>query len=208
MQDAGFPVGGETSVAVDLIDTLMKAVDPEVDLLEVHAESWWRLESVRLPDAPVPEAFAVRRLRAALREAFEARIDNRVADDQAIEDLNYFADSVPSSPRLVNTDDGLQLVTRWHPEHGGNANLAAIARDGIALLADPDRSNRLKRCANPECSMIFVAENTRRLWCTPNICGNRTRVARHYQRNHPETASVRKHAAIQKRSDTDMEASS
>jgi predicted RNA-binding Zn ribbon-like protein len=184
LQEKGFPMGGEPSVAVDLIDTLMKAVDPPVDLLEGRAEAWWNLESVRLPDDTVAEAVQTRRLRAALREAIEARVDDRPVDPSAIDDLNHFADSVPSSPRLVVSDEGVSVTTRWHPEHGGNTNLAAIARDGIALLADPQRSGRLRRCANPECSMIFLAENSRRIWCTPNICGNRTRVARHYQRTH------------------------
>jgi predicted RNA-binding Zn ribbon-like protein len=76
----------------------------------------------------------------------------------------------------------MHIATRWHPEHGGNPNLAAIAREGIALLADPRRSSQLRRCANPTCSMVFIAENSRRMWCAPNVCGNRARVARHYQR--------------------------
>ncbi|WP_139810547.1 CGNR zinc finger domain-containing protein, partial [Mycobacterium avium] len=38
------------------------------------------------------------------------------------------------------------------------------------------------RCANPDCSMLFLATNPRRSWCTANICGNRARVARHYHR--------------------------
>jgi predicted RNA-binding Zn ribbon-like protein len=46
----------------------------------------------------------------------------------------------------------------------------------------------LRRCANPTCSMLFVAPNARRIWCTANICGNRTRVARHYERTHAATA--------------------
>ncbi len=71
---------------------------------------------------------------------------------------------------------------RWHTEHGGNAGLAAIARETIDLLADPQRLQRLRRCANPACSMLFIAETKRRQWCTGNICGNRTRVARHYER--------------------------
>nr|WP_272925044.1 CGNR zinc finger domain-containing protein [Streptomyces sp. SID8377] len=41
----------------------------------------------------------------------------------------------------------------------------------------------MRRCANPECSMLFLAGNSRRKWCTGNICGNRTRVARHCRRS-------------------------
>jgi predicted RNA-binding Zn ribbon-like protein len=184
MQESGFPMGGEPSVAVDLIDTLMKAVEPPIDLLEDNAEAWWELQSGRLPTAPVPEQLSVDRLRAALREAFEARIDGRPAENAAIDYLNYFADSAPSSPRLVVEGEKIRLETHWHPKHQGNPSLAAIAREGMTLLADPERSGQIRRCANPECSMIFLAENNRRVWCTPNICGNRARVARHYKRQH------------------------
>jgi predicted RNA-binding Zn ribbon-like protein len=44
-------------------------------------------------------------------------------------------------------------------------------------------TDRLRRCANPACSMLFLADTTRRQWCTPNLCGNRARVARHYRRS-------------------------
>jgi predicted RNA-binding Zn ribbon-like protein len=177
-------MGGEPSVAVDLVDTMMLAVEPPVDLLDDGADAWWDLQSSRLPDGASPDPVPSRRLRAALREVIEARIDGRAADPSAIDDLNSFADSVPSSPRLVAGEGELRVITRWHPEHGGNTRLAAIARDGISVLADPERSSRLRRCANPECSMVFLAENSRRIWCTPNICGNRARVARHYRRQH------------------------
>ncbi|MEV6296775.1 CGNR zinc finger domain-containing protein [Streptomyces sp. NPDC051896] len=77
----------------------------------------------------------------------------------------------------------MHAETRWHLETGGNAPLAAVARDAVALVTDPERLKRLRRCANPDCSMLFLAETKRRLWCTANICGNRARVARHYQRS-------------------------
>lgn len=179
MQDAGFPMGGEPSVAVDLVDTLMRAATPAVDLLAAKEAAWWELQAERLPAGPAPDPLPTKRLRAALREAFEARIDNGVQDATTLEELNAIADSVPSSPRLVVAGGGLSIDTRWHTEYGGDRRLAAIARDGIALLADPVRSAQLRRCASPTCSMLFLADNPRRIWCTPNICGNRNRVARH-----------------------------
>ncbi|MGY4711064.1 CGNR zinc finger domain-containing protein [Mycolicibacterium sp. CBM1] len=36
---------------------------------------------------------------------------------------------------------------------------------------------------NPSCSIVFVAADSRRKFCTQNICANRTRVARHYRRH-------------------------
>jgi predicted RNA-binding Zn ribbon-like protein len=182
MQRSGFTLGGEPSVAIDLVDTVLHAHTTPTDLLAERADAWWALEAARLPEAPVPPAAAVQRLRSALREVFEARIDGRLANGAALDELNRVADSVPSSPQLVVDGGQAHVVTRWHAVRGGNARLSAIARDGIALVADAERGAQLRRCANPTCTMLFVGENPRRLWCAPNVCGNRVRVSRHQQR--------------------------
>ncbi|MFF3562398.1 CGNR zinc finger domain-containing protein [Streptomyces sp. NPDC002574] len=186
VQAAGFPMGGEPLVALDLADTLMMVAEPPVDLIEAPsaATAWWDVQSRRLPPGPAPTPVATRRLRAAIREVLDAHLEDRPADAAAVDDVNAAASSVPASPRLVVTGDGPRAVTRWHTEHGGNAALAAIAGEAVALLGSPDRLRLLRRCANPECSMLFLAENPRRKWCTSNICGNRARVARHYARTH------------------------
>ncbi|MFD3457531.1 CGNR zinc finger domain-containing protein [Streptomyces sp. NPDC058691] len=184
IQAAGFPMGGEPLVALDLADTLMTVAEPAVDLLgpPAAATAWWDIQSRRLPAGPAPDPVATRRLRAAIREVLDAHLEDRPADAAAVEDINAAASSAPTSPRLVLDGDGPRVATRWHTEHGGNAALAAIAGEVIGLMGSPDRLRLLRRCANPECSMLFLAENQRRKWCTANICGNRARVARHYAR--------------------------
>jgi predicted RNA-binding Zn ribbon-like protein len=185
LQRNGFPMGAEPLVALDLADTVMLAVDPAVDLLASPEQSaaWWRLELPRLPDSARPDPAAVRRLRSAVRDLLDAHLERRAPLPTSLEDVNAVAAAVPSSLRLVPDETGaLTAVTRWHTEHGGNVALAAIAREAIDLLASPDRLARLRRCANPDCSMLFLAETSRRQWCASNVCGNRVRVARHYQR--------------------------
>lgn len=182
MQRKGFPIGGESSVALDLVDTVVAAHDSPVDLLAGDADVWWELQAGRLPESPTPQHAATRRLRSALREVIEARIDDRPAGGTAIEELNRVAASASSSPQLSMEDGQPRVTTRWHTGRDGSPRLAAIARDGIALVGDPVRGRMLRRCANPSCSMIFLAENPRRLWCASNVCGNRVRVSRHQQR--------------------------
>ncbi|MFI5612653.1 CGNR zinc finger domain-containing protein [Amycolatopsis sp. NPDC051903] len=187
VQAAGFPMGGEPLVALDLADTVMTAVDPAVDLFEPaeQYEKWWRLQLPRLPEADVPAPAAARRLRAAIRDLLVAHLEDRAPQAVSVEDLNAFASAVPRSSRLTRDAGGtLTATTRWHTEHGGNAALAAIADEAIELLSSPAQLEKLRRCANPTCSMLFVAETKRRQWCTGNICGNRARVARHYRRTH------------------------
>jgi len=190
MQAAGFPLGGEL-LAVDFADTIITSTDLVTDLLADHtqAATWWQLEAGRLPaGARVPAAPPTLRLRCAVRELLDAHLAQRAAALTAVEDLNAAAAAVPMSIRLITTPDGSRQETRWHDEHGGEPALAAVARSAIELLAAPAAITRLRRCANPSCSMLFLAENPRRVWCTANICGNRARVARHY-RTHQQGAA-------------------
>jgi predicted RNA-binding Zn ribbon-like protein len=179
--EAGFAMGGERLAALDLVDTEMLMTDPVTDLLATGEQraKWWELQAGRLPDGPIPDVAATRRLRSAVREALDAQLTGRRPRATAIEDLNAASASAPQSVRLGAEG---QLEVRYHPEYGGNAKLAAIARETIELLADPDQLALLRRCANPQCSMVFLAEHKRRQWCVGSTCGNRTRVARHYEK--------------------------
>lgn len=184
-------MGGEPLVALDLVDTLMLAADPPADLLagEGGAEKWWGLQGRRLPGGPVPDPAATRRLRAAIRDLLDSHLEHRAPRETSVEDVNAAAASVPVSERLVARDGELRREIRWHAEFGGNVRLAAIAREVIGLMSSPEQLARLRRCANPGCSMLFLAASSRRQWCTPNICGNRARVARHYLKHRVQGAT-------------------
>jgi predicted RNA-binding Zn ribbon-like protein len=180
-----FAVVGEPIVALDLIDTVAAPGSPSAgDLLaaESDAEAWWRIEGARVPDGDLPDIRALRRLRSALRVTIEALADGRPVPQAAVSDLNFFMQSAPASTRLVLTGAGLRAGTQWHGEYGGNPRLAFIAAQAAQFLSDPENVSRLRRCANPACSMIFASVNPRRSWCAPAVCGNRARVARHYRR--------------------------
>lgn len=187
LQRAGFPMGAEPSIALDLVDTLVTVTEPATDLIVEPAQAalWWQLQASRLPTGRAPDLLATRRLRSAIRDLFDSHLEHRDPRPTSIEDINGAAASVPVTPRLEVVGDQLTCQTRWHTEYGGNAALAAIAADAIAVITDPDQRQALRRCANPSCSMLFLATNRRRAWCTANICGNRARVARHYERTHP-----------------------
>ena len=182
-QDAGFSLGGEPSVALDFVDTHLHAhADDATDLLEHRGDAWWGIEASRLPEGPAPLLAPAQRLRAAVRELIEARIDGRAPSAAAVTQVNRAAGAAHETPELTIGADGPSATIRWQGRHDGDAHLAVIARDAIALVADPVRSAQLRRCANPTCSMLFLAENPRRIWCAANVCGNRARVARHQRR--------------------------
>ena len=180
-----FAVIGEPIVAVDLINTVARPGSLAADDLltaDRDAQAWWRIEGTRVPSGDLPDIRALHRLRTALRAMIEALADGRPVPPEAVADLNFFMQSAPVSTRLLRTDTGLRTQTQWHREYGGNPRLAFIATQAAEFLSDPSKVNRLRRCANPGCSMIFIAMNPRRSWCAPGVCGNRIRVARHYSR--------------------------
>lgn len=59
--------------------------------------------------------------------------------------------------------------------------LARLVRDGVQLLAGPDRA-QLHFCGDDTCSGIFLDQTGRRRWCSDQQCGNRLRVAAHRAR--------------------------
>jgi predicted RNA-binding Zn ribbon-like protein len=176
---------GEPIVAVDLINTVAAPGSPVADDLlaaERGAQAWWRTQRRRVPGGELPDIRDLRRLRSALRDVIEALVDGRPVPPAAVRDLNAFLLSAPASTRLRLTVTGLRVDTQWHREYGGSPQLAFIATQAAAFVSDPRQAGRLRRCANPACSMIFIAVNPRRSWCTPDLCGNRVRVARHHHR--------------------------
>jgi predicted RNA-binding Zn ribbon-like protein len=180
-----FAIIGEPVVAVDLINTVAapgSAVADDLLSADRGAQAWWRIERARVPAGDVPDIQALRQLRSALRDMIEALVDDLPVPQAAVSDLNFVMQSAPASTRLRLTGTGLRVQTQWHGEYGGNPRLAFIATQAAEFLSDPSKVSRLRRCANPACSMIFIAVNPRRSWCAPGLCGNRVRVARYYRR--------------------------
>jgi predicted RNA-binding Zn ribbon-like protein len=184
-QASGFTLVGEP-LAVDLADTLVTVTRPPTDLLTNRERNavFWALQSARLPPGgTAPDIEATRAIRAAVRELLDAHLEQRAPARDAIETVNRAAAAAPSSPQLtLDADSQLVPCTVWHNDDGQARTLAAVAGSVIEVLTGP-AGGRLRRCANPACSMLFVASDARRKWCTQNICGNRTRVARHYYRH-------------------------
>ncbi|WP_406457164.1 CGNR zinc finger domain-containing protein [Streptomyces sp. NBC_01622] len=61
--------------------------------------------------------------------------------------------------------------------------LGYVARDAIELLGSPHAA-RVKECANPECTRLFVdlSRSAARRWCGMAECGNRHKAASYRER--------------------------
>ena len=138
----------------------------------------------------VPSMAATLALRDAVRSTLDAIVQDTPIDPLAIERINAASAGAASWP-LLTTSPRLVLGTNngWCAAGGAALSLAAVARSLIEVVTGP-AVGRLRRCANPSCSMLFIADDARRKWCTTNICGNRARVARHYQRSREAAAAT------------------
>jgi predicted RNA-binding Zn ribbon-like protein len=64
-----------------------------------------------------------------------------------------------------------------------------IAVSAAAVLGSDDLA-ALKQCPGESCGWLFIDESRagNRRWCSSQLCGNRDRVRRHYQRTHDSRA--------------------
>jgi predicted RNA-binding Zn ribbon-like protein len=184
VQAAGFPMGGE-NLAIDLADTLVTVTTPPTDLIagQPASDRFWTLHGTLLPDGwTLPDAADTRRLRDAIRNLLDAAQQGAALDPAALDIVNATSALARVSAHIAVRNEIAERRELWHYEDPADLALAAAARSAIDVLADPARRANLRRCASPTCSMLFVTGDARRRWCTPNICGNRDRVARHYRR--------------------------
>jgi predicted RNA-binding Zn ribbon-like protein len=120
---------------------------------------------------------AAKQLRTAIRAAADAIVEGRPAAAADIAVINAAAAAPPLVPRL-----GPALLEREWSDPRALAALSDVARDAIALLSDPAQRARLRRCASPDCALIFYdgSRPGRRRWCSTERCGDRMR-ARAYR---------------------------
>jgi predicted RNA-binding Zn ribbon-like protein len=101
--------------------------------------------------------------------------------------INQFLSQRPGYPQLVRRKSGFEQ--RFHsaaaPVHNLLAPLAETAGD-LLCRADFDL---IKKCRNPACILYFydTTKNHTRNWCSMQMCGNRIKVAAHYQRKRSQS---------------------
>ena len=158
---------------IDRLDVPVTA-DPATDPVTQMAQTW------RL----------ARDLRDALRYlAAEAADDDRPAVASVVNDAQRAVTLVNKAAALAPRWSALQLPAHGAPptlvtktaKSAQDAAISQIADNAIALLSG-ELGPRLRACHAPGCVLYFVKQHARREWCSAG-CGNRARVARHYQRH-------------------------
>lgn len=191
------------ALALDLANTWSDRGRPETDGLHGYGDllalarqtgSATEGEAARLAAraAREPRAAAAAFARAlTLREAvyriFSAIAAGRPPAEDDLDRLNAELPEALSHLRLAPRGSGFGWA--WEapapraPEPPLDAPLWPILRSAAELLTS-DELPRVRECASPSCTWLFVdrSRNRSRRWCSMETCGNRAKAHRHYQR--------------------------
>jgi predicted RNA-binding Zn ribbon-like protein len=125
------------------------------------------------------ELVAVRAVQRAVGRIVDALIDG--AEEPPLAALNALAAREPAVHALERDPDGTLRATLTPQRRSAAASLLARA---ILELVDLEPS-RLRRCARPECGLVFydVSRSATQRWHAERPCGLRERQRRHRARH-------------------------
>lgn len=137
-----------------------------LDRLESPAwRSWfldrWRLSQVR----GRTDLHAMKVARETLRRVLEDWAQGRSVSAADRKRLDEWIGAAPVRRRIDGTFEPVRRDWNWV--------LSEVTGSAAALMSSTDR-RRLKVCANPGCTWLFLDEsrNLSRRWCDPATCGN------------------------------------
>jgi predicted RNA-binding Zn ribbon-like protein len=125
------------------------------------------------------ELAAARELRAALHAVFAAIARGEDPPAPALARLAADLAEAAGAGRLERRDGAWRLT--WPAGDPRHVRLA-VAADAAALLADPERLARVRRCPGHDCGWLFLDASGRRRWCSMQTCGSRAKMRRLYER--------------------------
>ncbi|MEK5040445.1 CGNR zinc finger domain-containing protein [Sporosarcina sp. FSL K6-3457] len=177
------------NISIDLVNTEVVRHGTRHDLLTktAHVLAWFY--TLTRDDIIFKEQFGedieqwaddalplLREMRAFLREGYEKMADGKELSTDWITHLESQIKKAPFAYQLKKNT--LMPTPIGKPE---NALTSLIALDALKLITSNQVSN-IRRCANPDCVLLFIDTHGRRKWCSMNICGNRSKVTRHQQK--------------------------
>ena len=120
--------------------------------------------------------------RRTLRDMVARIVARKSIAGSAIASINHILSRCPGYPQLVYKKGGYtrQFQSQAVQKDGLLAPLAEAASD----LLCSGKWSLVKKCGNPACILYFydTTKNHTRSWCSMQLCGNRKKVAAHYQR--------------------------
>lgn len=175
-------------LSIDLVNTEVVRRGQRLDLLSTEADinEWLYAVQAQIPfwtdfyldfEQHLPAIKnSLISMRNELRMHFEFIAKQHTVPTSLISYLEAFIEQAPFTYKLQN-----KLLTAIPLGALPTMLQAIIAFDALTLIAN-GQLQRLKRCANTDCVLLFIDESGRRKWCSMKICGNRKKVAQFQQR--------------------------
>jgi len=183
-------------LAIDFVNTEIVRDGERVDLLASPADLFaWLADAGVAKDA---ELAALRRglspkehdrflsdakaFRAEMRKAVDAIARRAKVPASALQEVNRYINAGAVELRVRATDSRHELVEKRRFE-ATDALLAPVAHSMADLLCFRDHS-LVRQCEGARCILYFLdtSKAHRRRWCSMSACGNRAKVAAHYER--------------------------
>ena len=143
-------------------------------------ERWGERVGVAGSAGGTDELRIARDLRGALHAIFSGLACGDEPDRFSLSRLRFaYAQAVAAGRLVAREDCGFGLD--WPRDEPRRVRFA-VAADAVALLADPARLARLRRCPGRDCGWVFLDTSGRRRWCSMGTCGSREKMRRLYQR--------------------------
>lgn len=121
-----------------------------------------------------------RRVRAVLRLLAERGAQSDAVRREALGTINRVLGRSAGMRRIERRDDGA-YVRRFVPTGDAFAGMMIPIADSAAdALVDDQQLARVRRCAAPRCTRVFLdlTKNSSRRWCDMRTCGNRAKARR------------------------------
>jgi predicted RNA-binding Zn ribbon-like protein len=127
---------------------------------------------------------AARELREQLYRIFSSHAAGAAPDPSDLDALALVHGQAVTHARLIPTEGGYRWG--WDEDLGRfDRPLWPVARDTTDLLTT-GRLHRIRECPGPDgCGWLFydTSRNGKRRWCSMEVCGNRAKGRRHYDRH-------------------------
>jgi predicted RNA-binding Zn ribbon-like protein len=151
---------------------------------------WGRRLEILTDGAPADvtddELAACHALRAAVHATFAAIASGKEPPATALDTLTGTLAEAAAAGRLV--PHAHAWVLAWPPADARQVRFSA-AVDAVAMLADPARLARVRRCPGRGCGWLFLDASGRRRWCSMQTCGSRAKMRRLYERRRSASAA-------------------
>jgi len=121
--------------------------------------------------------------RAVLRDMVERIAKGKSVQQSTIDKINKMLSNRIGYYELIESRGGFKV--QFHAESNKAIHLIVPIAELASDLLCHNSLSLIKKCENPNCILYFydISKNHTRRWCSMNVCGNRAKVAAHYNRH-------------------------